>query len=133
MGTKICKGKSHNVPTALPANQEFWFFFDGKPVAPCKMCRKKPTSTVACKEIKPYVEELVDRLGFTETIERTGLSKGTISHLMNEKCDRVLKTTASAIIVTLHQVRKEMRHEGIAWARTETIKRRVLAEKMLGY
>jgi len=100
---------------------------------PCKKCQKKPTTTVAYKDIKPLIEELVDRIGYSKTVERTELSHGTVDNLIAGNCERVRKTTARAVILTLYQIRKEMRNDAIAWAHTETVQRRVRAERMLGY
>lgn len=88
---------------------------------------------VDVKDIKPLVQELVDRIGQEQAAERSGVTVQTLWRIRNEQVKRVRKSTARLIILTLYQVRKEMRSTGIARAWNETVKRRAKLEDMLGY
>jgi len=79
------------------------------------------------------VQELVERIGQEEAAFRSGLTVQTLWRIRNRKVQYVRKHTAHLVIITLYQVRKEMRFHNIAWASQETARRRLYLERLMGY
>lgn len=81
--------------------------------------------TVAVGKVYPMMRELVDRVGWEETIERTGLSRTSIWRILHCRYPTVKKDTVGVVILTLYQVRREMRCQRKQWVLGKKAKDRI--------
>lgn len=149
--TKICNGPAHAGPTRVQLDEDHWAFHRsgskaGQATARCKLCsnweklleKNGPHGWVALDAVRVFVDELIDRCGSSEAVQREhGIGATTLRSIEKGETTRVQKRTVARVLEALAEQRKVDRRNGSSerfkQARRRQARREEQLERLAGY
>lgn len=118
---KLCTGPAHEAPEYLPATEKYFYFHkrgkqEGKPTSRCRLCinwakLKAPDAPyrglIPARNVRPFFNEAVNRVGLAELVRRSGVSEKTIRRVLVESEHMIQKELVRKVLLELTSMQRK--------------------------